>query len=188
MLHAVLHGKLEETIPEPQRLEDALTSSVFGTLMWLDAWDVLARWLGVPFDDCPGNGELSSRECWLWPRMAFAEPDVVLRLGNTLVVIEAKYGSDRHDLIAASDDDDDDKDRCDQIVRQYRCIAEPLSHRVLYAEPIEQAIRECRLMQVFLVDARRQRRARRELEQSKALLPTEASLYKSVAVIRSAWK
>ena len=173
MLHALLHGKLEETVPEPQRLEDALTSSVFGALIWLDAWDVLARWLGVPFEDCPAHGEMPSRECWFWPRMAFAEPDVVLRLGNTLVVIEAKYGSDRHDLIAANDDD---KDRCDQIVRQYRCITEPLSRRVRYAEPIERAVRECRLMQVFLVDARRQRRALRELEQSKERLPTEASL------------
>ena len=32
MLHAVLHHKLDETTPEPQRLEDALTSTVFGTL------------------------------------------------------------------------------------------------------------------------------------------------------------
>ena len=32
MLHAVLHHKLDETTPEPQRLEDAITSTVFGTL------------------------------------------------------------------------------------------------------------------------------------------------------------
>jgi hypothetical protein len=173
MLHALLHGKLEQTVSEPQRLEDALTSSVFGTLVWLDAWDILERWLGVPRGTCPHNGEPPPRECWFWPRMAFAQPDVLLRLGNTLVVIEAKYGSGRHDLIAATDDDED---RCDQLVRQYRCIMEPLSRRGRYAEPIERAVRECRLVQVFVVDARRQRRARRELEQSKKRLPTEASL------------
>ena len=41
MLHAVLHHKLDETTPEPQRLEDALTSTVFGTLVMTDACDVL---------------------------------------------------------------------------------------------------------------------------------------------------
>ena len=30
MLHAVLHGKLDESLLEPDRLEDALTSTVFG--------------------------------------------------------------------------------------------------------------------------------------------------------------
>ena len=45
MLHAVLHHKLDETTPEPQRLEDALTSTVFGTLVMTDACDVLAAWL-----------------------------------------------------------------------------------------------------------------------------------------------
>ena len=32
MLHALLHGKLEESLPESDRREDALTSTVFGTL------------------------------------------------------------------------------------------------------------------------------------------------------------
>ena len=45
MLHAVLHHKLDETTPEPQRLEDALTSTVFGTLVMTDATGVLAAWL-----------------------------------------------------------------------------------------------------------------------------------------------
>jgi hypothetical protein len=103
--------------------------------------------------------------------MALAEPDVVLRLGNTLVVIEAKYRSGRHDLLAVNDED-----ICDQLVRQHHSVTKPLSLRVRYAEPIERAIRECRLVQVFVVDARRQRRARRELEQSKKRLPAEATL------------
>jgi hypothetical protein len=109
MLHAMLHGKLDETVPEPQRLEDALTSTVFGTLIWLEAWDILARWLEISSGS--RNGE--SGECWFWPRMAFAEPYVVLRLGDNLVVVESKYRSGRHDLVAA---DSDDEDRCDQPV------------------------------------------------------------------------
>ena len=173
MLQAVLHGKLKEAIVEPQRLEDALTSTVFGTLVWLDEWDVLARWLRVPFDSSGPNDELPSRECWFWPRMAFAEPDVVLRLGNTLVMVEAKYRSGRHDVIAANDGDED---LCDQLVRQYRSVTQPIPARVCYAEPIERAIRECRLVQVFVVDARRLRHARREWEQSRGRLPTDVTL------------
>ena len=98
----------------------------------------------------------------------------MLRFGNTLVIIEAKFGSGRHDLPPANDDDED---RCDQLVRQYLCITEPLSRRTRYAEPLERAVpRVPQLMQVFVVDARRQRSARRELEQSKKRLPTGASL------------
>src|ERR1039458_8994809 len=104
MLHGLLHGKLEATVPEPQRLEDAFTSVVFGTLVWLDAWDILARWLDIPCDCSNGCCESPSNECWFWPRMASAEPDVVLRVGNALVVVEAKYKSGKHNLPAASDD------------------------------------------------------------------------------------
>jgi hypothetical protein len=172
MLHATLHGKLEESVPEPQRLEDALTSSIFGTLMWLDAWDVLARWLSVPYDRSADIGTRPN-ECWFWPRLAFAEPDVVLRLGNTLVFVEAKYRSDRHDLTVA---DGKDEDSCDQLVRQHQCFTEPPSQRQHYAEGIEEAIRECRLVQAFVVDARRLPRARREWEQSKGRLPADASI------------
>ena len=45
-----------------------------------------------------------------------------------------------------------------------------------YAEPLEQAIRHCELVQVFLVDARRQRRARREWAESRGHLPPAATL------------
>ena len=50
MLHALLHGKLQESNPEPERLEDALTSAVFGTLIWVEAWDVL---IGVAWAEWP---------------------------------------------------------------------------------------------------------------------------------------
>src|SRR5206468_3570724 len=99
MLHALLHHKLDELIPEPQRREDALTSAAFGTLVLVNAWDMLARWLGVS-DDQPVS---ANSDCWFWPRLAFAEPDVVLRLGGSLVVVEAKYRSGRNDLVPAED-------------------------------------------------------------------------------------
>lgn len=168
MLHAVLHRKVDETVPEPQRLEDSLTSTIFGTLVMAEAWDVLATWLGVDPPAADGDSPSSVCECWFWPRMAFAEPDLVLRIGTALVVVEAKYGSDRHDLSGADEAEDD---LGDQLHRQYRGIKEPLDNRFRYSDAIELAIAECHLVQVFVVDSRRQRRARRQYEQSKARLP-----------------
>ena len=181
MLHAVLHGKLDESLPEPDRLEDALTSTVFGALVWTGSWDLLARWLlrvNVSGDD---DGTASGRgDYWFWPRMEFAEPDVLLRLDGALVVIEAKYRSDRHDAAA---DVTSDPGRGDQLVRQFRSITTPPEERSQYAESIEQAIRQCQLVQVFLVDARRQRRAHREWEESKRRLSREATLLSREATL-----
>ena len=174
MLHAVLHGKLDESLPEPDRREDALTSTVFGALVWTGSWGLLARWLlqvDVSGDD---DGTASGRwDCWFWPRMEFAEPDVLLRLDGALVVVEAKYRSDRHDVAV---DGAGGPDRGDQLVRQHRSIITPSEERSQYAESIEQAIRQCQPVQVFLVDARRQRRARREWEESKRRLSREVTL------------
>lgn len=95
-MHALLHGKLAESNPEPQRLEDALTSTVFGAIFWAEDWKLLERWLGIP---SPSSQRVPIIEYWFWPRLALAEPDVVFRLGNVLVVVEAKYRSDRHDTV-----------------------------------------------------------------------------------------
>lgn len=171
MLHALLHGKLDPALAEPQRREDALTSSVFGTLCLVEAWDLIARWLGVV--TWPA-GHPENLECWFWPRLAGAvEPDVVLRLGNVLVVVEAKYRSGRHDL---SVDDTDDEKPVDQIVRQHRAVSPPHDVRSSYPESLERAVRQCALLQAFVVDARRMRRARREHAESQALLPQDARL------------
>ena len=43
------------------------------------------------------------RDIWFWPRLARAEPDVVLRVDDELVVVEAKYRSGRHDTKAPPD-------------------------------------------------------------------------------------
>jgi hypothetical protein len=169
MLHALLHNKLDETTPEPQRLEDALTSTVFGVIALVGAWRELARWLAVPIDTavCEVQGD-----CWFWPRMAGAIPDVVLRLNDFLVIIEAKYRSGRNDLAVP---DEPEEQAGDQIVRQYWAVRTSINHRFRYAEPIERAIAECKLIQVFVVDGR-SRRARDEWKQSKHGLPESAVL------------
>ena len=43
MLHAFLHGKIDESLPELDRREDALTSTAFGALVWTGSWNLLAR-------------------------------------------------------------------------------------------------------------------------------------------------
>jgi len=74
MLHATLHGKLDETTPEPQRLEDALTSTVFGTLLCVDAWDLLSAWLLMR--PAQGGREKTepTLECWFWTLVADVGP------------------------------------------------------------------------------------------------------------------
>jgi hypothetical protein len=166
VLHALLHGKLDESVPEPQRLEDALTSTVFGTLVWVNAWNTLTRWLRVPPLSEPENPACSA---WFWPRLAFSEPDVLLRLGKTLIVVEAKYRSGRHDRMALNAEAE--LSLCNQLELQHRCIATPRDRRRPYEVELEHAIQECELVHAFVVDRRRLRRATRELEEAKLLLP-----------------
>jgi hypothetical protein len=166
MLHALLRRKLHPSIPEPDRLEDALTSTLLGALVWLDAWDVLCDWLGLE-----QATDFSENAYWFWPRLAYAEPDVVLRLGRNLVVIEAKFSSGRHDGAPILDDE---TSTSDQIVRQYNSIFHDRSVRLPYTPLLETAISRCRCVQVMAVDSRRIRRARREYHESASKLPATA--------------
>jgi hypothetical protein len=173
MLHAVLRGKLDPANPEPQNLEDALTSTVFGTLALAGAWRTLAAWLGI--EDLVGVAADTEPRLWFWPQLAGVEPDVLISFGATLVSIEAKYRSNRHDVAAMNVGGEDRA--VDQLRRQYDAIALPVHRRRRYSEPIEEAIAQREgLVQVFLVDARRRRRAAREYDESKSLLPIGADL------------
>jgi hypothetical protein len=87
--------------------------------------------------------------------------------------MEAKYRSGRHDL---TPDDADDERPVDKIVRQHRAVSPPHDSRPAYPDALEEAVRRSRIFQVFVVDARRIRRARREYAESKALLPSRALL------------
>jgi hypothetical protein len=170
MLHALLHGKLDECNPELQRLEDALTSTVFGAIFWAQDWELLEKWLRISRGS---SQRIPIVEYWFWPRLALAEPDVVFRLGNVLVVVEVKYRSDRHDKAAKPEEDEGVGD---QLRRQHDSITQRVSERRKYPEAIECAIRDCQLIQLYVVDARRQTRARKEIEESKGRLPTNSTL------------
>ena len=176
MFHALLHGKLDPFRPEPQRIEDALTSAVFGSLVWVEGWDLLRRWL-YPTLIVPRR-PFVDRDCWFWPRLSSlggtVEPDVVLRLDDILVVVEAKLRSSRHDLPDRTTEEEIAPR--DQLVRQYHSVATPVAERSHYVETLERAIAECRLVQVYVVDARRVHRARHECAESRELLPSGACL------------
>ena len=169
MLHALLQGKLEPTVAEPQRLEDALTSTVFGTLVLVEAWKLLSEWLQLPEASAGPDAE---DECWFWPHLpGGVEPDVVLKLGGTVMVVEAKYRSGRHDL--SLDEEYEDKP-VDQILRQYNGASDLRDRRSMHPDALERAVQECQFRQAFLVDARRIRRARAEYKESRERLPDVA--------------
>lgn len=178
MLHAELHGKLSSDIGDgAERLEDVLTSTVFGTLFAANAWHVVTDWLSrarrgadmIP----PVESGHDATDYWFWPWLGTAEPDLVVRLGETLVVIEAKYlsgksGSSTPTAVA---------DSSDQLVREWRAVgiaADSSGYdprlRELVADPATRRIL------VYLVRRSRYAREIAELEQSLAQAPG-ASMY-----------
>jgi hypothetical protein len=168
MLHAILQGKLGAMTPDAERLEDAVTSAVFGTLLMLERWDVLVRWLSPSSRLEQG----ASGEMWFWPTLhlpnASVTPDVIARAGSHAFVVEAKYASARNDLAR---DEEKPEEICDQLVRQYMCIVTSVHERRPYPEAIDTTLAECSVQQIFLVDGRRLRRAHRELRESLELEP-----------------
>lgn len=178
MLYAVLHHKLDETTPEPQRLEDALTSTVFGTLVMTDACNVLTAWLSRAkrVDGTREQVQAQSIDgIWFWPRLALAEPDVVLQLGDRLFVIEAKYHSGRHDLVAGDGDaTDGEAPITDQLHRQWLSISDRATDHAGYPDDLRRAIATCRKTLIYVVDGRRSRRAWRQFRESIEHLPYDA--------------
>ena len=180
MLHAVLHHKLDETIPEPQRLEDALTSAVFGTLVMTEACDVLTAWLSCA-KHVDGTREQVQARCidgiWFWPRLALAEPDLVLQLGNQLFIVEAKYHSGRHDSAGAGGyTTDGEPPITDQLHRQWQSMNDSATGYAGYPDDLQRAIATCRIALIYLVDGRRSRRAWYQFRESADRLPRNADI------------
>jgi hypothetical protein len=97
-MRAELAGKLSTSSGSPQdRLEDTLTDAVFSGLCYLPR-QVLAGWLRsvlperdrLRIDDATAEAASFA----FWPRLpGGAEPDVVIRVGSLLVIVEAKFES-----------------------------------------------------------------------------------------------
>lgn len=178
MLHALLHHKLDEGREELERLEDALTSTVLGTLIMVGADETLHLWLAAARGCGRQEQSLTGGPvggAWFWPALAEAEPDLVLRLGDQLLVVEAKLAADRHDRWV-DDDGEEDVRASDQLVRQWLSLQPKHVDNVAYPSDLREAIACSNLTVVFLVDRRRLGRARRELAESAALLPPHADL------------
>lgn len=99
MLHAELHGKIAHDVSNIARREDMLTSTVFGTLFTAGADATVRAWLakartptGEPLV-LPTDAAVD--DYWFWPRLDATEPDVLIRVGSLLVIVEAKYRSPR---------------------------------------------------------------------------------------------
>lgn len=123
VLKAELAGKLSGEDPSRlrERLEDALTSNVFGGLLYADAIDLLVRWFGLAMNrrgdkiacQIP-SGDLET-EVHFWPRMPSSgvrrEPDVLVILHGTAdelaICVEAKLNSGLSDGETAKDDSND---------------------------------------------------------------------------------
>jgi hypothetical protein len=98
MIQAALAGKLSCL-----GSEDALTSAVFGRLRYLPS-SVLGRWLDTATPYSPGDNVERPWSTGLTPEYSFwptwpdsdrerVEPDLLLRYGDSLVVVEAKLWS-----------------------------------------------------------------------------------------------
>lgn len=131
MLHAELHGKIAHDVSNIARREDMLTSTVFGTLFTAGADATVRAWLakartptGEPLVLPP---DAAVDDYWFWPRLDGTEPDVLLRLGSLLVIVEAKYRSPR-----SSDD---------QLEREWTACKQPASP--VFRGDIRAAIDEC---------------------------------------------
>lgn len=178
MLHALLHHKLDESVSVSRRHEDAVTSSVFGTLLLANAGEQISAWLNTATSAAqlpqPITGTLKA--FWFWPRLALAEPDIVLLFDDRVVIVEAKVASDRHDLVMERETDADDwTSVSNQLCRQWLCATA--------ADPgpgcprdLAVALRSLPKTLVFLVDERRLHRARPEFDETLTLLPSAADL------------
>ncbi|RKG66348.1 hypothetical protein D7V80_20125 [Corallococcus sp. CA054B] len=116
MLAAELHGKLGDGTNARDRMEDVLTSSVFGLLRCMESPDLLVTWLGESRSAVDGAGRLvtgavHSADIHLWPRLRTRELDVLVLLrgplGLHVIGIECKYASGKSN--ASVDDTGDDE-------------------------------------------------------------------------------
>lgn len=178
VLYAENNGKLVPDGSEHERAEDVLTSTVWGTLFLTGAWDLVIEWLKAARDEQGRGVDLGPSDDeppWFrfWPRLGRVEPDLLLRLGSTLVLIEAKYLSGKSG--AGYDEEGDSRD---QLVLQWRSILPTSAVAALYPDGVRDVLAATTSRSVvYLVRARAARKAEMELEASRERLPPDARLY-----------
>ena len=177
MLFAELHRKLSLDADDNERREDILTSTVFGTLIVGEKWSLLRAWLAAARDRNGDRLELpavsQARYCF-WPRLAEAEPDLLLLFGDILVIVEAKYRSPKSSHATS---DQTKVDPADQLAREWRsCDATSCTG---YAFELRETILSgaAKRVLVYLVSQPTSAKTRREIEASRAAIGNEAALY-----------
>jgi len=91
MYLAELHGKLS---PKTERMEDILTSNVFSFFKYSNRTVFLQRYLNI-LGFSVSEEEAKKAQFIFWPRYEEnTEPDLVIRVGEYYILIEAKYFSD----------------------------------------------------------------------------------------------
>lgn len=97
MLQAELHGKVSarSSGSDDTRLEDTLTSAVFGALQYLPRSVALKSVLELAFPSHTWSAhDCQSARFHFWPALHDGtEPDLLLEIGGRVIVIEAKYGA-----------------------------------------------------------------------------------------------
>ena len=185
MLYAELHGKLDLNAPDLERCEDILTSTVFGTMLVAGAVDLLTAWLNSakclgPDDRLLLHGpcldlRVDEPEYWFWPSLSEGQPDIMLRLGFDLLVVEAKFGSTKSQHKRnMSDVEGETESAPDQLLRQWRSLQPNASRFKWYPPEIRLAIETTSQRLIYLVSARREASALRELIESRDKIRQEA--------------
>jgi hypothetical protein len=194
MLFAELHGKLDPNAPDLERREDILTSTAFGTLLVAGAVDLLVSWLNsarhLGPDGRLDHGALGLTAAqpvkyWFWPSLSGGtQPDILVRIGQRLLVIEAKYGSSKSGADSTPEingDTADDVATSDQLLREWQAIQPGAAGLAWYPGDLRDAIHGCDRDLVYLVSARRAPSAVRELREShekiRTMLKENASLW-----------
>lgn len=198
MLFAELHGKLSPDASDLERREDTLTSTVFGTLIVGEAWRLLNAWLSRS-RDVDGTSialpdESGPYRYWFWPRLAEAEPDLLLLIGDCLVIVEAKYLSGKSsrdrdlDSDEAEDTDGEDydgevlekpQDSIDQLAREWRSCDPEHPGVAHYPAELREAIGHggANRQLIYLVRRPNGTKTKRELDASQVAIGAVARLF-----------
>jgi hypothetical protein len=168
VLHAELHGKLSADADDAVRREDVLTSTVFGTLLAANAWHILLDWLSRAQSVRDGERLAvaigDERRYWFWPYLDGAEPDLLLRIGALLAIVEAKYNSGKSGG-AGVEPAEESKD---QLVREWHACS-PAADHARYPRDLCEAIQSCDRALIYLVRRARWAKAIVDARRSSAL-------------------
>lgn len=134
MLAAELHGKLGDGTNARDRMEDVLTSNVFGLLRCMESPALLVTWLekSRPAEDgagCLVTGPVHSAGIHFWPRVRTRQLDVLVLLrgpqGLHVIGIECKYewGKSNRFEDDTADDEQDTAGSSDQLAYYMDALA-----------------------------------------------------------------